>query len=145
MEYLVTYFPVLEPGNVTENVTNETSLIIPDLEIYTEYNISVAASTAVGTGPSASVTERTDSSGECGVGTRSWSLMWLVLLCCELCVVYSLSQFQLPPLDWPTRTSPAHPSWSAGRRPVLSMAFLVIIISLTPGTRLVRWGVRLAQ
>ena len=63
--YNVTYYPLLAPMNVTETSVNETFVVIPDLEIYTEYSVSVAAFTAVGTGPFASVMARTDSSGEC--------------------------------------------------------------------------------
>ena len=66
--YSLSYFQVTMDFSVgtpsEEPVINDTMFLISGLEIYTEYNVSVAAFTAVGTGPFASVIARTDSSGE---------------------------------------------------------------------------------
>ena len=63
--YIVTYYPVLAPANVTTEEVVGTSIVLSGLMIFTNYSVSVAAFTAVGTGPAASVIRPTDSSGEC--------------------------------------------------------------------------------
>ena len=59
--YNVTYTP--DNGVSKDTTTNDTMIVINDLLIYTDYNVSVAAHTSVGTGPFDSIVVRTDSSG----------------------------------------------------------------------------------
>ena len=47
--------------NSTNGVTEATSLVLTELEKYTEYNITVQANTINGSGPGVSIVVRTDS------------------------------------------------------------------------------------
>lgn len=60
--YNISYFAAPN-GSVTDMSTSETTINITGLLFYTQYNVSVAAYTSVGTGPSDSTVVRTDSSG----------------------------------------------------------------------------------
>ena len=60
--YNVTYYSSDDDFGAT--TTTDTMINITDLLVYTEYNISVAAFTVVGSGPFDFITVRTDSSGE---------------------------------------------------------------------------------
>jgi len=59
--YNISYFAVDNSDNVTYTSTTETMINIIDLIVYTEYSVSVAAYTRIGTGPFDSIVERTDS------------------------------------------------------------------------------------
>ena len=61
--YIITYIIIGDELSTTMS-TPETTINITGLAIYTEYNISVAAYTVIGTGPYDTVVGRTDSSGE---------------------------------------------------------------------------------
>ena len=77
----MTYYPVLASTNVKNQEVNETSIVLSGLEIYTNYSVSVAAFTAVGTGPPASVIRATDSLGELALilGFTSFNVKNIVL------------------------------------------------------------------
>ena len=62
--YNITYFVINDEISVVSRSVASTSINIIDLSIYTEYNISVAAYTIIGTGPYDSILVRTDSSGK---------------------------------------------------------------------------------
>ena len=64
MGYNISYFEVDNSDIVTYTSTEETMINITGLMVYTEYNVSVAAYTSIGTGPFDSIIERTDSSGK---------------------------------------------------------------------------------
>lgn len=70
--YNVTYFSNDDDSVMT--VTSDTMISITGLSVYTVYNVSVAAYTVVGTGPSDSITVRTDSTGELVVHIMSMSI-----------------------------------------------------------------------
>ena len=61
--YNISYF-MLPNGTINYTDTSSLSFNITGLMIYTEYSISVAAYTSIGTGPSISIVVRTDSSGQ---------------------------------------------------------------------------------
>ena len=61
MGYNISYFEVDNSDIVTYTSTEETMINITGLMVYTEYNVSVAAYTSIGTGPFDSIIERTDS------------------------------------------------------------------------------------
>ena len=48
-----------------DGVTEATSLVLTELEKYTEYNITVHANTINGSGPGVSTVVRTDSESKC--------------------------------------------------------------------------------
>ena len=61
--YNISYFPLPANGQITNVTTSNTSLDISGLDVYTNYNVSVAAYTSAGTGPFDSTVIRTDSTG----------------------------------------------------------------------------------
>jgi receptor-type tyrosine-protein phosphatase Q len=60
--YNITYFALTNTTVVFTDSTSDLNINITSLMIYTVYNVSVAAYTSVGTGPSTSIEIRTDSS-----------------------------------------------------------------------------------
>ena len=63
MGYNISYFKVDNSDTVRYTSAEETMINITGLMVYTEYSVSVAAYTSLGTGPFDSIIERTDSSG----------------------------------------------------------------------------------
>ena len=61
--YNISYFSLSAGGQPTNDFTSNTSLNISGLDVYTDYNVSVAAYTSAGTGPFDSIIRRTDSTG----------------------------------------------------------------------------------
>ena len=61
--YNISYFSLLAVGQLTQVFTSDTSYNISGLDVYTDYNVSVAAYTSAGTGPFVSTVIRTDSTG----------------------------------------------------------------------------------
>ena len=59
--YNITYFTINDSDLMTNITTSDTMTNITGLLVYTEYNVSVAAYTSVGSGPFDTVTVRTDS------------------------------------------------------------------------------------
>ncbi|XP_019860969.1 PREDICTED: receptor-type tyrosine-protein phosphatase F-like [Amphimedon queenslandica] len=59
--YNISYFSLPAVGQPINNFTSDTSYNISGLDVYTDYNVSVAAYTSAGTGPFDSVIRRTDS------------------------------------------------------------------------------------
>ena len=65
LSYTITYN--ISNGNISvdQNSTDPREVVVADLEEHTRYTFVIVASTRIGSGPSASVTTRTDISGTC--------------------------------------------------------------------------------
>ena len=68
LNYTIAYSVQSEP--VIERTTPDTEITLRDLEEFTEYDITVSASTAEGVGPVAEITQRTLEDGESMVVTH---------------------------------------------------------------------------
>ena len=79
-EYIVRYSLVDGPSAETSLSTNETSVVIAELDEYTLYEVSVSAVT-VAEGPADSVQVRTDSDGELVVRVLPRIMLVVVILC----------------------------------------------------------------